>query len=353
MGTGQLIEVIGKGNLVVETKMGKREEGSSSDRCNVNDESLIPASETCELIENGSRLVPMQNNTGPQDYDHTPLKFKSLTKVYAKCNLCIVKPENFEEAAKDESWKKAMKAKIAMIEKNCTWELVDRPFDKPVVGVKSPSEATLYIKAFEAGILIVSLYIDDIIYTGSSSALMDEFKAKMMGKYEMSDLGLLHHFLGLEVIQTEGCIFLHQKKYARTLLEKLRLNDCKPVATALAANEKLSKIDGSEMADESLYKQMVGSFPYLTATRLDIMLAASLLARFMHNLTRKHMGTTKKVLRYIQGSLDYGIAYEKGKDVVLIGYCDSDWAGSEDDMKSTSGYAFSFGSGAFSWASIK
>ena len=65
------------------------------------------------------------------------------------------------------------------------------------------------------------------------------------------------------------------------------------------------------------------------------------------------MGTTKRVLRYIQGTLDYGIAYEKGKDVVLIGYCDSDWAGSEDDMKSTSRYAFSFGSGAFSWASIK
>ncbi|TQD70894.1 hypothetical protein C1H46_043569 [Malus baccata] len=83
------------------------------------------------------------------------------------------------------------------------------------------------------------------------------------------------------------------------------------------------------------------------------MFAASLLARFMHNPTRKHMGTAKRVLRYIQGTLDYGIAYEKGKDAVLTGYCDSDWAGSEDDMKSTSGYAFSFGSGAFSWASIK
>ncbi|KAM1620875.1 hypothetical protein ACFXTN_017808 [Malus domestica] len=65
------------------------------------------------------------------------------------------------------------------------------------------------------------------------------------------------------------------------------------------------------------------------------------------------MGTAKRMLRYIQGTLDYGIAYEKGKDAVLIGYCDSDWAGSEDDMKSTSGYAFNFGFGAFSWALIK
>lgn len=68
---------------------------------------------------------------------------------------------------------------------------------------RSPSEVTLYVKATETGIFIVSLYVDDIIYTRSSSVLMDEFKAKMMRKYEMSDLGLLHHFLGLEVIQTE------------------------------------------------------------------------------------------------------------------------------------------------------
>ncbi|BBG96386.1 transposable element gene [Prunus dulcis] len=83
------------------------------------------------------------------------------------------------------------------------------------------------------------------------------------------------------------------------------------------------------------------------------MFAASLLARFMHNPTKKHMGTAKRVLRYVQGTINYGIAYDKGKGAVLIGYCDSDWSGSEDDMRSTSGYAFNLGSGAFSWASIK
>ncbi|CAN6691206.1 unnamed protein product [Malus baccata var. baccata] len=154
----------------------------------------------------------------------------------------------------------------------------------------SPSEATLYVKTAESGILIVSLYVDDIIYTGSSNKLMMEFKTEMM-------------------------------KY-------------KP-------------------ADESLYRQIVGSLLYLTATRPNIMFAASLLARFMHGPTKKHMGTAKRVHRYIQGTLDYGIAYKKGKEAMLIGYCDSDWSGSEDDMKSLSGYAFNLGSGVFSWALIK
>ncbi|BBN67326.1 hypothetical protein Prudu_42S000600 [Prunus dulcis] len=176
---------------------------------------------------------------------------------------------------------------------------------------RSPSEATLYVKAAESGILIVSLYVDDIIYTGSSEELVMSFKTEMMKRYEMTDLGLLHHFLGLGVIQAESYIFLHQKKYARTLLDKFGLKDCKAVSTPLAMNEKLSKEDGSEQADEKVYRQIVGSLLYLTATRPDIMFAAN-----------------------------YGIAYEKGKEAMLVGYCDSDWSGCEDDMRSTSGYAF-------------
>ncbi|CAL2265939.1 unnamed protein product [Prunus armeniaca] len=444
---------------------------------------------SCELEEqlevNEVPSLNTENNDqemviGLQDVDHTPLKYKSIAEIYEKCNMCIIEPESFEEAAKDDSWKKAMEDEITMIEKNNTWELVARPFDKPIIGVKwvyktklnldgsvqknkarlvakgysqkpgidfnetfapvarldtvralvalaaqknwklfqldvksaflngvlseevyvdqpsgfviqgsedkvyrlkkalyglkqaprawyeeinsyftragfhrSLSEATLYTKRSSSGILIVSLYVDDIIYTGSSKEMMLEFKDEMMRQYEMTDLGLLHHFLGLGVLQTDTCIFLHQKKYAKTLLDKFGLKDCKSVATPLAVNEKLSKVDGSDLADETLYRQMVGSLLYLTATRPDIMFASSLLARFMHNPTKKHMGTAKRVLRYIQGTISYGIAYEKGKGAVLIGYCDSDWSGSEDDMRSTSGYAFNLGSGVFSWASIK
>ncbi|KAM1100065.1 hypothetical protein ACFX15_006344 [Malus domestica] len=182
---------------------------------------------------------------------------------------------------------------------------------------------------------------------------MMKFKIEMMKQYEITNLGMLHHFLGLGVIQTDTCIFLHQKKYAKTLLDKFGLKDCKSVATPLAVNENLSKSDGSEQADESLYRQIVGSLLYLTAARPDIMFAASLLARFMHGPTRKHMGTANKVLRYIQGTLDYGITYEKWKEAMLIGYCDSDWSRSEDHMKSTFGYAFNLGLGVFSWASVK
>ncbi|CAL8152242.1 unnamed protein product [Prunus armeniaca] len=203
---------------------------------------------------------------------------------------------------------------------------------------KSLSEATLYTKERgDKDILIVSIYVDDIVYTGSNKELLDEFKEHMMTKYEMTDLGLLHHFLGMGVIQTKSSIFLHQKKYASTLLNKFGLIECKSITTPLVATEKLAKDDGSGAANEEHYRSIVGSLLYLTATRPDIMYASSLLARFMHCPTNRHYGTTKRVLRYVKGTLDYGLEYVKGRKSVLIGYCDSDWGGSIGDSKSTSG----------------
>ena len=218
---------------------------------------------------------------------------------------------------------------------------------------RSPSEATLYTKTENSGILIFSVYVDDIVYTESSDTMFDKFKNDMMQHYEMTDLGLLHHFLGMGIVQTKKSIFIHKNKNAIKLLEKFGLKSCKSVGTPLVANDRLCKNDGSEAADESEYRKLVGSLLSLTATRPDIMFGASLLARFMHGPTKKHIGTAKRVLRYIQGTMDFGIEYVKGKTTLLIGYCDSDWAGSVDDMRSTSGYAFNLGSGVFSWASIK
>jgi len=219
---------------------------------------------------------------------------------------------------------------------------------------RSTSEATLYTRSdLEGNLIIVSIYVDDIVYTSSSERLLSEFKREMMQRYEMSDLGLLHHFLGMGILQTDQGVFIHQGKYAKSLLSKFGLDDCKPVSIPLATGEKLKKLDESELADEGLYRRIVGSLLYLTATRPDLMYAASLLSRFMTGPTKIHMGAAKRILRYMQGTLSYGIEYVRDQSVTLIGFCDADWAGSEDDNRSTSGYAFSFGIGVFSWSSMK
>ena len=137
----------------------------------------------------------------------------------------------------------------------------------------------MYIKSQgNTGILIVSLYVDDLIFTGSDKKMIEDFKRDMMKKYEMSDLGFLHYFLGIEIYQNEEGVFICQKKYAKTLIEKFKMKDCKSVATPLIVNEKLSKEDGSKEVDASIYRSLVGSLLYLTASRPDIMFATSMLS---------------------------------------------------------------------------
>nr|KYP56116.1 hypothetical protein KK1_002348 [Cajanus cajan] len=129
--------------------------------------------------------------------------------------------------------------------------------------------------------------------------------------------------------------------------------ECKPVSTTLVTNEKLQKVDGAPEADASRYRSLVGSLLYLTATRPDIMYATSFLLRFMQKPSQIHYGTGKRILRYLQGTREFGIWYKTMTKSRMIGYTDSDWAGSIDDMNSTSGYSLSLGSGFFSLASKK
>ena len=136
-------------------------------------------------------------------------------------------------------------------------------------------------------------------------------------------------------------------------LVKFGMADCKLMVTPLTVSEKLVKEDGEKKVDSILYKSLVEILFYLTATRPDILFASSLLSRFMHNPTQLYLGAAKRVLKCIKGTLNYGIKFSKAASLNLHDYCDSDWGGCLDDMKSTLGFCFALGSGVFSWGSKK
>ena len=126
--------------------------------------------------------------------------------------------------------------------------------------------------------------------------MLMEFKEDMMKTFEMTDLGLMSYFLGIEVSQRDDGIFISQKKYTEDLLKKFKMYGCKLVSTPLVTNEKLQKVDGAPKADASRYRSLVGSLLYLTTTRPDIMFATSLLSRFMQNPSQIHLGVGKRIL---------------------------------------------------------
>lgn len=109
--------------------------------------------------------------------------------------------------------------------------------------------------------------------------------------------------------------------------------------------------DGADKVDKGYYRSLIGCFMYLTATRPDILFVVSLLSRFMYCTSEMHLRAAKRILRYIKGTIEYGVKFEKCPSFKLLGFSDSDWAGSADDMRSTSGHCFSLGSGIFSWSS--
>eukprot|EP00253_Pinus_taeda_P033312 PITA_33312 len=188
---------------------------------------------------------------------------------------------------------------------------------------KCEGEPTLYIKEKDGKILIVMLYVDDVIFTG------------------------------IEVEQSGNGIFISQAKYANEVLERFNMQECKATITPTVMGLKLSKEDNNKDFDPSLYKSIVSSLMYLTATRPDIMRVVSLISRFMERQEKAHWQAAKRILSYVKGTKRFGILYTASECSDLIGYIDSDWAGSVDDPKSTSGYVFHMGSRAISWASKK
>ncbi|KAL4297638.1 hypothetical protein GQ457_12G007010 [Hibiscus cannabinus] len=162
-------------------------------------------------------------------------------------------------------------------------------------------EHALYIKIKDGGdILIVCLYVDDLIFTSNNPSLIEEFKKDMSLVFEMTDVGLMCYYLGLEVEQSEDGIFISQKGYAKEVLKKFKMFNCNPVDTPMESGVKLSKFSNGIKEDPTLFKSLVGSLRYLTCTRPDILFAVGVVSRYMETPTSTHMKAAKRILRYLK-----------------------------------------------------
>lgn len=216
-----------------------------------------------------------------------------------------------------------------------------------------PFEHALYVKKKQEGLLFVALYVDDLIFMGNNNDMIEEFKVAMTQEFEMTDLGMMRYFLGLEIQQGKKGIFVSQEGYAKDILKKSKMADCNPISTPMEPGAKLSKYDGGDRVDASKYRSLVGSLRYLTCTRPDLSLSVGVVSRFMEEPVYSHWKALKRILRYIRGTESLGLFYSKTKEYKLLGYSDSDWCGDVDDRKSTSGYVFFMGDTAFTWLSKK
>lgn len=225
---------------------------------------------------------------------------------------------------------------------------------------KCVKDPCIYIKYSKTnGIMIIGLFVDDITasYKRRDAKEWNEIVKQLMSKYELTDVGTVKHLLGLSITHTtHNVTYISQQPYIMEKLREFDMSECKSTSTPGDPNIQLR--DGAESADSHTYRSLVGSLVYAsTWTRPDITHAVNMTSRFMSKPTATHMRSAKKVLRYLEGTLNYGLRYDNngnGMQVSVEGYCDSDYAGTKgSDRKSTTGYCVYLNKNLVSWNSKK
>ncbi|GJV24027.1 retrovirus-related pol polyprotein from transposon TNT 1-94 [Tanacetum coccineum] len=212
---------------------------------------------------------------------------------------------------------------------------------------------TLFTKKKSSNLIIIQIYVDDIIFGLTCQDMCDEFAKIMHDEFEMSMMGELNFFLGLQIKQMEDGIFFNQSKYIKEMLKKFGLEESKPMKTFMSFDTKLTKDEECESVDSTKYRGMIGSLLYLTASRPDIMFSVCLCARFQEAPKTSYLEAVKCIFRYIKGTTHLGLWYPKGTGIETVVYADSDHAGDYVDRKSTSGICTFVGCCLTSWFSKK
>ncbi|GKD18228.1 uncharacterized mitochondrial protein-like protein, partial [Tanacetum coccineum] len=207
----------------------------------------------------------------------------------------------------------------------------------------------LFIKRDQGDILIVQVYVDDIIFGFTKKKLCTKFEKMMHKKFQMSSMGKLTFFLGLQVKQKEDGIFISQDKYVTEILKKFGFSDVKTANTPLETHKPLLKDANGEDVDEHMYRSMIGSLMYLTSSRPNIMFVVCVCARFQVNPKVSHLHVVKIIFRYLKGQPKLGLWYPKDSPFDLVAYTDSYYAGASLEMKSTTGGCQFLGCRLISW----
>jgi hypothetical protein len=198
-------------------------------------------------------------------------------------------------------------------------------------------DQTLFLLKQGRDILIVQVYVDDIVFGGSSNSLVARFADDMSREFEMSMMGELQFFLGLQIRQSKDGTFVHQAKYTKEIVRKFKMEDSKAMATPMSTTTALDADEEGEHVDQKEYQSMIGSLLYLTVTRPDIQFSVCMCVHFQTSPRTSHRQAVNRIFKYLRHTPDFGLWYSASSSLALHGFSDADFAGCRLDRKSTSG----------------
>jgi hypothetical protein len=214
---------------------------------------------------------------------------------------------------------------------------------------KSDYESCVYFKITGERMVIIAVYVDDFFVFFNDLTEVIHLKEKLMGRFQMKDLGEVSHFLGMRVTRDrcKNTIKIDQRQYIVELLKRFGLENAKTALTPIEVNLKLDSSSNPE--NNFPYQNLIGSLLYISVcSRPDIMFAVNFLSRFNVSYSKEHWEYAKRVLRYLKRTIDLGLVYSQNKSEI-VGYVDADWADDASDRRSYTGYVFMYAGAAVSW----
>ncbi|GJR59702.1 putative ribonuclease H-like domain-containing protein [Tanacetum coccineum] len=265
----------------------------------------------------------------------------------------VSQPEGFEDQENPTHVYRLKKALYGLKQAPRAWYDTLSKFLMANNFFKGAVDPTLFTRKSGKHILLVQIYVDDIIFASTDHNACNIFSKEMSSKFQMSMMGQMSFFLGLQVSQSPGGIFINQAKYALETLKKYGMDLSDPVDTPMVDRLKLDEDLMGIPVDQTRFRGMVGSLMYLTASRPDLVFAVCMCARYQAKPTKKHFEAIKRVFRYLKGTINMGLWYPKDNAMSLTAYADADHAGCQDSRRSTSGSAQFLGDRLVSWSSKK
>jgi hypothetical protein len=167
-------------------------------------------------------------------------------------------------------------------------------------------DTTLFTKRIGKDLFICQIYVDDIIFGSTNESFCEEFEKMMSKEFEMSMIGELRFILGLQIKQLKDGIFVSQSKYLKDMLKKFGLEHTKPIKTPMEINDHLDLDEGGTIVDQKLFRSIIGSLLYITASRPDVMFSVCMCAQFQASPREIHLKATKRILRYLKHTPNIG-----------------------------------------------
>ena len=269
----------------------------------------------------------------------------------------MTQPEGFVSPGQEHLVCKLKKSIYGLKQSPRCWNSALDVYLKQIGFTQSNSDPCIYFKDAGGEKVYMGVYVDDIVLAARTDKVLQQVKSDLATKFDIKDIGKLHYFLGMSIIQDDDCksVWIGQPGYTEKILTKYNMQNCNPVSTPAepGTKQKLAS-ETDECVDKQMYQSAIGSLMYLSVgTRPDITYIVSNLARFSSKPTTDHWNAVKRVMRYLRGTTKLGIHYSSECSNKLIGYSDADWGGDVNDRKSTSGYIFKLNGGAISWRSKK